>query len=145
MNASDANATASAARKRRSVVLVVLMVALWPLVHRGLVLSVRIDPWELFGWAMYAVPSERVQVGVDLVHGAERERLRPNSDEFAKIQAFAKRRSALGQLASSEALAREILRGHPSAGALIVFTRRVSLDPESATLVASEREERFER
>ena len=144
MNAG-ASESAAVARKRRAIVLVVVLVALWPLVHRGLVLSARIDPWELFGWAMYAVPSERVQVGVDLVHGDERERLRPNSDEFAKIQAFAKRRSALGQLAGGEPLAREILRDHPSAEALVVLTRRVSLDPESATLVSSESEERFER
>ena len=140
-----AGASAASARKRRVIVFVVVFVGLWPLVHRGLVLSHRIDPWELFGWAMYAVASERVQVGVDLVRGGARERLRPSREEFAKIEAFAKRRSALGRLVSGEALAREILHTHPSAESLVLLTRRVSLDPESAHLVASEHEERFER
>ena len=33
-----------------------LLLALWPLAHRALVVRYRVDPWRLFGWAMYCTP-----------------------------------------------------------------------------------------
>ena len=42
--------------KRRLTAFFILAFALWPAVHYGLVLRFDVDPWKLFGWAMYSVP-----------------------------------------------------------------------------------------
>ena len=58
--------------RRKTIAGVVIFVLLWPAVHIGLVAHFRIDPWELFGWSMYALPAGRVQVRVELLlHGHE--------------------------------------------------------------------------
>ena len=56
----------SSEARRKAMIGIGVAVLVWPLVHLRLVEQVRIDPWELFGWAMYSKPAARVQVAVDV-------------------------------------------------------------------------------
>jgi len=124
---------------------IVLVVALWPFAHAALVARYRIDPWELFGWAMYALPAARVQIGVETIRGDEVEPLRAMGELRERIQRFARRRTALGELASTEPLAHELFAADPSIDALIVLTREFELDHESSLLVTRDEQHRHER
>jgi len=42
--------------KRRLVGLFLVAFALWPLLHFAATTRYGVDPWKLFGWAMYCVP-----------------------------------------------------------------------------------------
>ena len=46
----------SARRKARIVGTLLVAIALWPLVHRQLVTRLDVDPWKLYGFAMYCTP-----------------------------------------------------------------------------------------
>jgi hypothetical protein len=113
--------------------------------HAGLVARYRLDPWEFFGWSMYALPAARVQIRVDVERGGETAPLRAMGDMRRRVQAFARRRTALGTLASTEVLAREILAGDSTIDVVIIMTREITLDPESTRLVAHDESHRHER
>ncbi len=119
----------------------VVFVLLWPIAHAGLVARHRIDPWELFGWSMYALPAARVQVRVESERQGVTMPLRAMGEPRRRIRAFARRRTALGTLAPTADLARVLLEADPSLDAVTIVTREIRLDPASARLVA--REERF--
>ncbi len=131
--------------RRRAMLSILVAAAIWPLVHHMLVLRYDVDPWELFGWSMYAVPAARVAVAIDLERGDEVEPLRPLGDLFARVRAFARRRSALGTLASSESLARELLADDAQLDAVVVTTRSLELDPQTTVWRLHERSERYAR
>jgi hypothetical protein len=120
-------------------------VLLWPLVHATLVARFHIDPWELFGWSMYALPAARVQVAVEVERDGESTALFATLEQRRRIRDFARRRTALGELASSAPLAREILAEDASLEAVLVRMREIRLDLESARLVAHEEQERHTR
>jgi hypothetical protein len=124
---------------------IVGFVLVWPLAHAGLVRAYRIDPWELFGWSMYALPAARVQIRVELERGDERKPLRAMGETRRRLLELARRRTALGSLASMEPFARALLEQDPTVDAVIVVTREITLDHESARLSARDREHRFER
>jgi hypothetical protein len=130
---------------RRAMLALLVGAAIWPLIHHVLVLRYDVDPWELFGWSMYAVPAARVSVAIDLERGDEVEPLRPLGDLFARVRAFARRRSALGVLASSEGLARELLAADAQLDAVVVTTRWLVLDPQTTVWRLRERSERYVR
>jgi hypothetical protein len=130
---------------RRSLLLLLVAAAIWPLIHHMLVLRYDVDPWELFGWSMYAVPAARVAVAIDLERGDEVEPLRPLGELFARVRVFARRRSALGALASSESLARELLADDAQLDAVVVTTRSLVLDPQTTLWRLHERSERYVR
>jgi hypothetical protein len=124
---------------------IVACVLLWPLVHATLVARFRIDPWELFGWSMYALPAARVQVGVEVERDGESMPLFATLEQRRRIRDFARRRTALGELASSASLAREILAEDDSLQAVVVRMREIRLDLYSARIVAHEEQERYAR
>ena len=124
---------------------IVAFTLLWPLAHAGLVARYRIDPWELFGWSMYALPSARVQVRVEVERGGETKALRPMREMRRHIRDFARRRTALGSLASTAPLARAIFAEDSTIDALTILTREILLDPASTRLVARDEEHRHDR
>jgi hypothetical protein len=124
---------------------IVVFVLVWPVAHAGLVARYGLDPWEFFGWSMYALPAARVQVRVDVVRGGETVPLRAMGDMRRRVQAFARRRTALGTLAPTGSLAREILAEDSTIDAVIIVTREITLDPESTLLVARDESHRHER
>jgi hypothetical protein len=117
----------------------VVVVLLWPVAHRFLVETREIDPWELFGWAMYSEPAARVQVRVDLIRDGRREPLRAMGPLRDAVRAFARRRTILGTLAAPDALAARVLASRPDADGVVLVLRRVRLDPRSRMLEAQDR------
>jgi len=124
---------------------IVGFVLIWPVAHGALVRAYRIDPWELFGWSMYALPAARVQIRVELERGGERSPLRAMGETRRRLLELARRRTALGSLASLEPFARELLDRDPTVDAVILVTREILLDRESDRLSARDRVHRFER
>jgi hypothetical protein len=124
---------------------IVVFVLIWPIAHAIGVARFRVDPWEFFGWSMYAVPAARVQVRVELERAGEVQPLRAMGESRRLLQRFARGRTALGTLADTETLAREIMAADPTLDAVIVETREIRLDRNSARLVARDERHRHAR
>lgn len=131
--------------RRRMMATLVIAVALWPVAHAGLVAVYRTDAWELFGWSMYALPAARVQVRVEVERDGESRPLRAMGRQRERVLAFARRRTALGELAPTARLARQIFEEDATLEALTIFTREISLDPRTARLVARDERHRHRR
>jgi hypothetical protein len=100
--------------KRTFVLALLIAFTLWPAVHLTLVRVYGVNPWKLGGWGMYAVPQLQPSVRVfgltaDEV-GVYELRMMPSGLQPA-IERFLGRRRALGDLASPDVLAAELL-GH---------------------------------
>jgi len=134
----------TAARRRVLAGLVGLAIG-WPLLHHGLARWTAIDPWELFGIAMYTVPPPRVEVEVLVgMDGADRPLYTAGSLR-RELAAFARRKSALGDWISEEDFARELLERQPDWEAVTLVVRRWRLDRATARLVVEPRRTRVER
>ena len=122
--------------KRRLLGGFLVLFALWPLVQHALVRSQDVDPWRLFGWAMYCVPGSMKTVRVVEVSRAGRFAVLDvggYDDELQPVvDSFRIRRQSLGQLASGDALARFVLERHPDWEGVALPVLTVSLDPETA-------------
>lgn len=135
----------SGAVRRKIMVGIVGFVLVWPLAHAWLVTRFHVDPWELFGWSMYAAPAARVQIRVDVERDGETTPLRAMGEARRRVRDYARRRNALGALAPTLPLARSILEQDPTIDALTITTREIVLDPETAHLVARDEVHRHER
>jgi hypothetical protein len=124
---------------------IVLLTLLWPLVHIALVERFRLDPWEFFGWSMYALPAVQMQIAVEAERAGIMKPLRTMGTSREEIRRLARRRSALGTLASVESTSREIFEGDPAIAALVFVFREIRLDSESALLVSQDDRVRIER
>ena len=124
---------------------VVIGVVLWPVFHLALVARVRVDPWELFGWAMYSQPAARVQVRVDVERAGVLDPLRAMGTMRREIETYARARTTLGSLASPDELLAVVFQSDASIEAVELVLRDVKLDHDSALLVANEERTRFER
>lgn len=131
--------------RRRVMVAIVIFVLVWPIAHAGLVSRYRLDPWEFFGWSMYALPAARVQILVEVERGGENHPLRAMGEMRRRVQHFARRRTALGLLAPTESLAKEILASDPTIDAVVIVTREIALDRGSTLLVANDVRHRHTR
>lgn len=130
--------------KRRAVGAVLLAVAVWPGIHFAWASRAGFDPWELFGFAMYAVPLARVQVAVDGELPGHEAPVHLRADD-PRLRAFARRRTLLGALAPVEPFARDLLRDEPRLRSVTVRLRRIRLDAETARLVAEDEAVRVAR
>ena len=135
----------SSEARQRAMVGILLAVLLWPVVHLGLVARARVDPWELFGWAMYSRPAARVQVAVDVERAGRLVPLRAMGEMRRRVGDYARARTALGRFARPDDLLTAIFESDPSIEAVEVVLRDVSLDLDSALLVAQDERLRFER
>lgn len=128
--------------KRRVVVIGVVLFAVWPALHRGIVAAFDANPWKLAGWAMYARPHFPSRIDFKLLRGAEE---LPVEDltawERVQVAEFLERRYTLGGLASPEALAREVLAEREGGDAIAVVVNTRFLDLRSARI--HERRERW--
>jgi hypothetical protein len=131
--------------RRKVMLAIVAFVLVWPVVHVGLVARYRLDPWEFFGWSMYALPAARVQVRVEVERAGEIRPLRAMGAMRRRVTAFARRSTALGAFAPTASLAREVFAADATIDAVIIVTREVVLDRASAMLVARDVRHRHER
>ena len=131
--------TAPAAWKRRVVRGTLLLVALWPFAHRGLVARFDVSPWKFGGWAMYAAPTPPVLVAVFRpdVGGwrlVSRERFSPATQ--ATFDRFEQARHALGDFHRPDALARAVLDERPDLAEIAIVVERMRLDPATARMTS---------
>jgi hypothetical protein len=132
--------------KRRAIAIVVAAVALWPAAHFALARHTGFDPWELFGWAMYAVPASRVQVGFERIHpDGSSEPLSTAGPLRRRVQDFARLRATLGSWASPDPIVRELLEDDPSLERVTVVVRVWRLELDSARLATRDQRLRYER
>ena len=131
--------------RRRLLLGLTLATVLWPLAHLGLVSQMRIDAWELFGWAMYSRPEARVQVRVDVEREGRLAPLRAMGPLRREVERHARRCTILGRLASPDALLDAVFASDPSIEAVVIARRTIELDRETARLVANDEHERHPR
>ena len=127
--------------KRTGVVAGIVLFALWPALHRGLVAVFDVNPWKLAGWAMYVRPHFGSELALFRLRGSEElpvGALTPWEQTLA--DEFVERRYSLGRLASPESLARELLRRHAADDAIVVEIRTPFFELASARV-----EQRVER
>lgn len=115
--------------------------ALWPLVHRLLVLRYDISPWRFFGWAMYCQPKFAPEVEIYVRRGAERVSLSEPSELRRSLRDYVRRREMWGGLLAPDDLGREALRTAGDADEVEIVVRRLVIDPATSRLAA--REERY--
>jgi hypothetical protein len=100
--------------KRTFVHALVIGFTLWPAVHLTLARVYGVNPWKLGGWGMYAAPQLQPSVRVFGLTADEvgvYELITLPSEVQPTMERFLGRRRALGDLASPDALAGELL-GH---------------------------------
>jgi hypothetical protein len=135
--------------KRRLVQVFILLFALWPLLHFGLVVRYGVDPWKLFGWGMYSVPgamkSLRLAVESDqgqlLVIDPETYSTR----EGRAALRFVEYRRALGRLARPDDLLQVFFEERPELQSIVVGLATLELDPDSGHLVSALAYTHFDR
>lgn len=123
----------SYAVKERIVVVLLALSFAWPLVHYGLVRSLRLDPWNWWGWAMYTMPPPRVKARtVSLDTGRDFQVAETSREHGRRIyQAYAEycdRHRNYGGLAEPDAFARVLLEAFPTHSGVRIDIWRVELD-----------------
>ena len=123
-------------RKARIVGSALVLIALWPIAHRQLVTRFDVNPWKLYGFAMYCTPH---YVVVDIVDrsGGEPRRLEPEAFPPRLRHAherFSARRSTLGVLHAPDELASTVLETLPEVHAFSVAVRIFSLQWRDAEI-----------
>ncbi len=131
--------------KKKLVAVIVCIVALWPGLH--LVLSARyeIDPWEFFGWGMYALPSPQVHIRLEQLVDGRPLIVRPSDETLAQLEALSHARTRFGKFASIEDAGHEILALEPQMQGIVLVVRRWQLDHKTARFDFTEETHRFHR
>lgn len=128
-------------RKKRVVVVLLLVLACWPLVHRALVARYDLNPWKFFGFAMYCVPTLQPQVRLHVDYGGRLETLDDSAPHFAQLRSevlrFKHQRGIWGDLATPERVAEALFEVLTQAKAVEVEVIDPHLDSKSATIAAT--------
>jgi hypothetical protein len=141
--------SAHTAAKRRLLQGLVVVLALWPAVQFTLTRTHDVNPWKLFGWAMYSVPGPRLELRVIGLLADGRATLIPRQayggDERREAARFFNYSAELGDLASSDALAQAVLAARPQLDAVVIGVLRYRIDPQTARIVSQARYRRHTR
>ena len=149
----------TAAAKTRVVHGALVVFALWPLVHLGLVCRYDVSPWKLGGWGMYTVPRFGL-IGME-IHGRPARtagstpptgdgdegwaQLTAPSPELQRIAtAFLERHRWLRRLASADELAARVFAEHPDWVELRATVSYPAIDPDSGRVAMRTDERRLE-
>ena len=131
--------------KRRIVQVLLVLFMVWPLVHVQVVETYDVNPWRLFGWAMYCVPtyepSVRVFGWVD--DGSGELVLPPDPRVQMELELFIRQRGQVGDLASAEVLAAELFRVYPRLEGLTVAVSHPIYQRETASFESVIRRQDF--
>ena len=135
----------STAAKRRIVLALLVVFALWPLAQHALVQRYGLNPWKFFGFAMYTQPRIIPIVDVYVLDEAGRRRPLLQPDEQRVLDAFRLRREVWGELEAPAELAR-VLRGRVAANAdLEIVVTSPKLDASSARITSDRTSYFYER
>ena len=133
-------------RKRRALLGLLLLISVWPLVHRGLVMRFEMNPWKLGGFAMYATVVPPLQVIVfqrtdEGVVPLDEKLLPPAVRE--RLARFRIERHALGQLRSPDDVGRAIQAARPELDWIVITVVRRTLDAETARIIETRARYRY--
>lgn len=137
-NASISNSPApdrAYGRKRRVLIVLLVAFALWPVAHGYWVSQFLVNPWRMFGWAMYCVPTYQPQVrffGTDQNRSGEITFPQGSASARLQRQLYVRQRSQLGDLASPALLAAEVLRAYPHLDTLTIAVSHPVYSPADA-------------
>lgn len=109
--------------KKRLLKVMLVLFAIWPVVHGFLVERYVINPWRLFGWAMYCVPTYEPQVRFfGFSDGKSGEIVFPSDHPQAEIERirYIRARGQIGELASPDVLAAELFEIYPKLDGLAI-------------------------
>jgi hypothetical protein len=136
------------AARRRFVIALLACVALWPVAHRALVARYGINPWKFAGWAMYTTPVVPELAVLFEPKGKELavldERTLPPPARDA-LERFRIQRTAYGDLARADDLARAVFTARGDLQWLLVATQRLRLDPRTARMTSRREQAIYER
>jgi hypothetical protein len=135
----------SARALERTIAAILLAVAVWPIAHLVLVARFEVDPWELFGWGMYAAPSPQVQIRLEQLYEGRSLVVRPSDATLEALNEFARLRTRLGRFVSLDATADEVLALEPQMEGVALVLRRWSLDRETARFGYTETRHEYRR
>lgn len=122
----------STAIKKRVLLLLLMLFALWPPAHHLLVLRYQLNPWKFAGWSMYCTPPNQVTVLAVDVGGAVR---RPLPLAMAppavrrQLSIYHGTREQFGVFARPHRLANAILRAEPRIRELVIVVDNLRLSP----------------
>lgn len=121
--------------KARITLVLLLALGLWPMAQHLLVRRFDVNPWKLFGWAMYARPRLSSEVrALD-----DRGRPLPSSPE---VERFRQKWALLGRLASPALAGRAVFAAHPELQEVTLSALLLEVSPKDGIIEA--REDRFE-
>lgn len=123
--------------KRRIVAVGLAVLAIWPLVHIGVVRLTGISPWRGFGWGMYTQPVFDVRVGVKALEagpGAPAPVAEDARVVVEEIKGYIKRFQALGPNARPDRAAQAVARAYPHLKRFAITAEQNALDRESARI-----------
>ncbi len=110
-------------QKTAAVTLLLIAFTLWPIVHYAVATGYFVNPWRLFGWAMYCIPIYKPQVRFFTLEGDQRLEIaypRGSRDNALAYQRFLSARPHLGTLLQPEGLAEVFFREYPELDQVIV-------------------------
>lgn len=135
-------------RKKHGLVALLVAFALWPVAHGFWVENYLVNPWRMFGWAMYCVPSYEPQIrffaGGDGTSG-EIQFPRGSATARLRLETYLRQRGQLGDLASPRLLAAEILRAYPSLDTVTIAVSHPVYSPDEAGFRSVRRRYDFSR
>lgn len=120
--------------KRRVVQALIILLTIWPAVHFGLAARFRFDPWELFGWAMYALPQVRYEMALEGQVAGVSEDFLPAGPLRKTHFEEALQRALFGEFHPLDGYATQLLDRYPRFESITIVERRWFLDHESAHL-----------
>lgn len=145
---TKARPTAPSRWRTRAVVCVIAFVAVWPLVHRGLVAAYDVNPWRLAGWAMYTTPMPPVLVVAFEPRGEDGvpidQRTLPLFAQQVLLE-FRRNRHALGNLLRPDDFAAQVLEARTDLTEVVILVQRMVLDPGTAHMKARTMHYRYGR
>ena len=131
--------------KARILGSIALLLLVWPFAHRYLVHRYDVNPWELWGIAMYCTPNDCHVAPYVQSMGAGRltkqqsmERSLPHG-----VNDFRRVRSDLGRFHSPDDLARAVLEARPSLDEIEIVVTVTRLDGKTAMIQKRKRYYRY--
>ena len=118
--------------QRRLLAGMVIGLAIWPVVHHGLVNRFDLNPWRFFGWSMYCLPDEEVSFRIQVdVHGhLEALGKKPSKEFYEELARFLRFRRVFRSSAWPDRLAQMVLSARPDVKAVVMTLGRFGLDQE---------------
>ena len=135
--------------KKRIVLVWLMIMAVWPLVHRGLVVTYDISPWRFFGWAMYCVPKLDMRLDINHIHDGQPRELEFAGDFHKEVRhetrRYLNKRRIWGDFHFPDVLAYKIFEQRPEVQILEFVVHHPRLDTRTSYVVDRTRTYRYER